>query len=224
VNWSFSDKVVLVTGAGAGAGLATARAFAAAGAAVVLADLHEASARSAAAALVGAHCKAIAIGCDVADDAQVAALVDRTVARFGRLDVAFNHDGDARGVALCMKHELRQMLRQHGGAIVNCIRVGGPAGVRANDPSGGILDLTRIAAMDYAAKGVRVTALDPGTLATPARAQLGGGAPEEIARAALWLCSPWARHVMGIPSPWTVSLRRAEVASEARALASEAWG
>lgn len=224
MSWSFNDKVVLVTGASAGAGLATARAFAAAGAAVVLADLHEASVRASAEALVGARCKAIAIGCDVADDAQVAAMVDRTVARFGRVDVAFNHEGDTRGIAICMKHELRQMLRQRGGAIVNCVRTDDPTGGRSIDASRFVLGLTKIAAMDYAAKGIRVTALCPGTLTAPTRGGAGGGDPEEVARAALWLCSPWARHLMGIPSPWTVSLQRAEIASEARALAHEAWG
>jgi len=224
MSWSFSDKVVLVTGAGAGAGLATVRAFAAAGAAVVLADLDEASACAAAEALADAGCNAIAIGCDVADEAQVAAMVDRTVARFGRVDIAFNDEGDTRGVAICMRHELRHMLRQRAGSIVNCLRREGPTGGRSIDESHGVLDLTRIAAMDYAAKNIRVTALDPGTLSAPTRGGSSGGGPEEVARAALWLCSPWARHLMGIPSPWTASLRRAEMASEAHALADEAWG
>jgi NAD(P)-dependent dehydrogenase (short-subunit alcohol dehydrogenase family) len=89
----FSGKVALVTGAAAGMGLATARAFAEAGAAVVLADFKEDAVKAAAAELVAAGHKAIAIRCDVADDDQVAAMVDRTVSEFGRLDAAFNSAG-----------------------------------------------------------------------------------------------------------------------------------
>lgn len=211
MSWSFDDKVALITGAGAGAGLATAHAFAAAGAAVILADLDEAAIRAAADALVGAGHTAVAIGCDIADDTQAAALVDQAIARFGHLDAAFNNAAGVRGVATCMTHELRPMLRQRGGAIVNCVRMDGAIAARR-----GVIELTKIAAQDYAAKGIRVSALCPGGFS--------GGAPEEVARAALWLCSPWARHVMGIPSPWTTALRRAEAISEARALAHQPWG
>jgi NAD(P)-dependent dehydrogenase (short-subunit alcohol dehydrogenase family) len=125
----FSGMVVLVTGAAAGTGLATARAFAAAGAAVVLADFKEDAVRAAAAELVAAGHKALTVRCDVSDDDQVAAMVDRSVAEFGRLDAAFNNPGvmariaptadstredwdrvigvNLRGVWSCMKHELR---------------------------------------------------------------------------------------------------------------------
>src|SRR5262245_60876103 len=142
----FSGKVALVTGAAAGMGLATARAFAEAGAAVVLADFKEDAVKAAAQTLVAAGHKALAVRCDVSDDAQVAAMVDRAVAEFGRLDAAFNNAGvmariaptadstredwdrvigvNLRGVWSCMKHELRQMDRQGGGAIVNNASVG----------------------------------------------------------------------------------------------------
>src|SRR5690606_1737460 len=89
----FTGKVALVTGAAAGMGLATANAFAEAGAAVVLADYKEAAVKAAAERLIADGYKAIAIGCDVSDDAQVAAMVDRTVSEFGRLDAAFNNAG-----------------------------------------------------------------------------------------------------------------------------------
>src|SRR6476661_1180144 len=89
----FSGKVALVTGAGSGMGLATARAFAESGASVVLADYNEDAVERAAAEIVSAGHKAIAARCDVSDDAQVAAMVDRAVAEFGRLDVAFNNAG-----------------------------------------------------------------------------------------------------------------------------------
>src|SRR5437879_2877201 len=93
VNLSFKNKVALVTGAGAGMGLATARAFAEAGAAVVLADFNADAVNSAADNLLAAGHKALAIRCDVSDDAQVEAMVERTVAEFGRLDAAFNNAG-----------------------------------------------------------------------------------------------------------------------------------
>src|ERR1051326_4915449 len=89
----FTGKVALVTGAASGMGLATARAFAEAGAAVLLADFKEDAVKAVAAELVADGYKAIAVRCDVADDAQVAAMVDRTVSEFGRLDAAFNNAG-----------------------------------------------------------------------------------------------------------------------------------
>ena len=89
----FSGKVALVTGAAAGMGLATAKAFAEAGAAVVLADYKEEMVKGTAQKLAAAGHKAIAVRCDVSDDAQVTAMVDRTVAEFGRIDAAFNNAG-----------------------------------------------------------------------------------------------------------------------------------
>src|SRR5437764_895504 len=89
----FSGKVALVTGAAAGMGLATARAFAEAGAAVVLADFKEDAVKAAAEELAAAGHRAIAVRCDVSDDDEVEAMVDRTVSEFGRLDVAFNNAG-----------------------------------------------------------------------------------------------------------------------------------
>src|SRR5207247_10449962 len=137
----FSGQVALVTGAAAGMGLATAEAFAEAGAAVVLADFKEEAVKAGAQKLVAAGHKAIAVRCDVSDDAQVEAMVERAVAEFGRLDAAFNNAGimahiaptaestreewdrvisiNLRGVWSCMKYELRQMQRQGTGAIVN---------------------------------------------------------------------------------------------------------
>src|SRR3954452_21796260 len=141
-TYDFTGQVALVTGAGGGMGLDTARAFAAAGAAVVLADIDGDAARSAADEVTAAGNDALGVACDVADEDQVAALVDRAVTEFGRLDVAFNNAGimlpladaadepadsfdrvtaiNLRGVWACMKHELRQMREQDSGAIVNC--------------------------------------------------------------------------------------------------------
>ena len=147
MNGSFENKVALVTGAGSGIGLATAKAFAEAGASVVLADRHEETVRAAAEELIAIGRKALATPCDVADEQQVAAMIERTVSTFGRLDAAFNNAGvqspavetadasgeefdrvnsiNLRGVWNCMKYELRQMRQQGSGAIVNCSSIGG---------------------------------------------------------------------------------------------------
>jgi NAD(P)-dependent dehydrogenase (short-subunit alcohol dehydrogenase family) len=151
MNLSFKNKVALVTGAGSGMGLATATAFTEAGAAVALADVDEDTVRSAAEELVAAGHKAIAVRCNVADEAEVAAMVAQTVSTFGRLDAAFNNAGvqspavetadasgeefdrvnaiNLRGVWNCMKYELRQMREQGSGAIVNCSSIGGLIGI-----------------------------------------------------------------------------------------------
>ena len=147
---NFNGKVALVTGASSGMGLATAQAFAEADASVVLADFKEEAVWKAAEKLVNEGHRALAIHCDVSNDAQVEAMVERTVAEFGRLDAAFNNAGvmakisptadstleefdrvthvNLRGVWSCMKHELRQMERQGSGTIVNCSSIGGLTG------------------------------------------------------------------------------------------------
>ena len=151
MNLSFENRVALVTGAGSGIGLATAKAFAEAGASVVLAGHHEESVRAVAEDLVAAGHKALPIRCDVADEGEVAAMVEQTVSTFGRLDAAFNNAGvqspiaetadasgeefdrvnaiNLRGVWSCMKYELLQMREQGRGAIVNYSSLGGLVGI-----------------------------------------------------------------------------------------------
>src|SRR2546428_1843794 len=241
MNLSFENKVALVTGAGSGMGLATAKAFAEAGASVVLADSNEESVHAAAKDIVAVGHKALAIRCDVSDESQVAAMVVQTVSTFGRLDAAFNNAGvqspiaetadasgeefdrvssiNLRGVWNCMKYELLQMREQGSGTIVNCSSLGGLVGIAGraayHASKHGVLGLNKSAALEYAAKGIRINAVCPGTIETPMvtdmlasgdlsmeavlRDQPIGrlGRADEISSAVLWPCSPGASFAIG---------------------------
>ena len=238
----FEGKVAFVTGAGGGIGLATAKAFAEAGASVVVADRDEELIGEAAEGLRSAGHNAIGVTCDVTDKAQVTAMIEQAVDTYGRLDAAFNNAGvnsdsaplldtddeefdriinvNLRGMWNCMKAELRQMLAQGSGAIVNCSSIGGMVGSKGRSAYSAskhaVIGLTRSAALEYAAQGIRINAVCPGMINTPmaiavtknyapeivkamvAREPIGRfGEPEEIAAAVVRLCTPAASFMVG---------------------------
>jgi NAD(P)-dependent dehydrogenase (short-subunit alcohol dehydrogenase family) len=232
-------KIALITGSGSGIGRGAATVFARHGARLVLSDIDVESGEATAAEVRRAGGEAVFIKVDVAQASEVEALVQRAVAQYGRLDCAFNNAGvdgapgptaecseenwdqvlavNLKGVWLCMKYELRQMLAQGEGAIVNTSSGAGLSGV-AGMPAyvvskHGVVGLTRAAALEYAKKNIRINAICPGAVRTPmieriifrgltTEAQLGGpigrlGLPEEVGEAAAWLCSARASFMIG---------------------------
>ncbi len=237
------DKVALVTGGGSGIGRATALVFAREGAKVVVADVLTEGGEETVQRIKEAGGKAIFVKTDVSKAAEVVALVDSAVSTYGRLDYAFNNAGiegnmaptadcteenwdrvidiNLKGVWLCMKYEIPEMLKRGGGAIVNTASVAGLIGFQGSPAycasKGGVIQLTKVAALEYATRGIRVNAVCPGIIRTPMVERATGGkpelevqftalepvgrmgAPEEVAEAVVWLCSDAASFVTGHP-------------------------
>lgn len=236
-------KVVLITGGASGIGRATALRVARDGAKVMIGDYVPEGALKTVAMIKEAGGTADCIATDVSVPAQVEAMVARAVAAFGRLDCAFNNAGIAgawndtanypeenfdrviainlKAVWLCMKYEIRQMLKEGGGAIVNTASAAGliglPGACAYVAAKHGVVGLTRTAALEYAQKNIRVNCVCPGFIQTPmversldagqlsmdqinAWEPMGRiGAPEEIAESVLWLMSDAASFVTGHP-------------------------
>ena len=240
----FTGKVAVVTGGSLGIGRATSRMFAERGARVVVADVEEEEGRRTVASITEAGGEATFVRTDVGDAGDAAGMVAAAVDRYGRLDYAFNNAGiggrgslvkrtgdwdeaqfddfirvNLKGVWLCMKYEIEQMLAQGGGAIVNMSSGAGLVGVRNISPyvasKHGVMGLTRTAGAEYGSLGIRINAVCPGVVLTERiRAEfevrpeleqvrhdahpLGRmGETDEIAETVLWLCSDAASFVIG---------------------------
>jgi 2,5-dichloro-2,5-cyclohexadiene-1,4-diol dehydrogenase 1 len=239
------DKSIIVTGAASGIGRAAAMLFAANGARVMAADINEVGGLETVNGVAAAGGQALFKRADISREADVRALVDATVGAFGRLDGAFNNAGivnlckdlheitleefercqviNLTGTFLCMKYEIDAMLETGGGAIVNTASAAGLVGFSRSSEyaasKGGIIALTRAAALDYGTRGIRVNSIAPGAVLTPMVQKniddnpgveeflktahpIGRfSQPIEQGQAAMWLLSDLSSFVTGVCLP-----------------------
>ncbi|WP_428741341.1 SDR family oxidoreductase [Tenacibaculum sp.] len=245
----FKDKTAIVTGGSFGIGRATAIAFANKGAKVAIVDYIEDNETLNLIKSLGGD--AIFIKCDVSKNVEVKEMVKKVIEVFGTIDYAFNNAGieglsavthecieeiwdhtiniNLKGIWLCMKYEIQQMLKQGKGAIVNTASVAGLVGFQGLPAyvasKHGVIGLTQTAALEYAKLGIRVNAVCPGVIKTSMVDRITGkvkevekqfenmepigrmGQPEEVAAVATWLCSDDASFVTGnamtVDGGWT---------------------
>lgn len=237
------NKVALVTGATSGIGKAAALALGSAGAKVVFSGRRDQEGEATAALIRNAGAECLFVRSDVSSEEDVKALVQKTIETYGRLDCAFNNAGidpsikplheqsieefdklmaiNVRGLFLCMKYEIEQMLSQGSGVIVNNSSMGGLIGFPGVSPyiasKHAVMGLTRSAALDYAKQNIRINAINPGLIATDmidrivdgigttandfaSTVPMGRmGKAEEIAQAVVFLCSDAASYITGQP-------------------------
>jgi NAD(P)-dependent dehydrogenase (short-subunit alcohol dehydrogenase family) len=238
---TLENKVALVTGGTAGIGKATAIALGVAGAKVVFSGRREEEGENTANSMRQSGAECLFVRSDVSNEADIKALIEKTVASYGRLDVVFNNAGiespmkplheqsvedfdklmaiNVRGLFLCMKYQIQQMLTQGAGVIINNSSMGGIIGFAGVSPyiasKHAVMGLTRSAALDYAKQGIRINAVNPGLIATEMMARLTPpgstpqqtaasivpmgrlGTPDEVAAAVVFLCSDAASYMTG---------------------------
>ena len=240
VEYNFKNKVALITGASSGIGRSTALAFAEAGANTILCDVNAYEGKKLS-RLLSERSESIFIQCDVSNVSEIKYAITEGISKFGQLDFAFNNAGiegeqattaeceesnwdktiniNLKGVWLGMKYQIKQMLKQGYGSIVNCSSIAGIvgfSGIPAYTASKhGVIGLTQSAALEYAKNNIRVNSVCPGVIQTPmidrfthgekqiqnqliAGEPVGRvGKPQEIAAAVLWLCSDQSSFVTG---------------------------
>lgn len=235
---SLNEKVAIVTGGSSGIGRATAIAFAQAGAKVVVAARRISQGEETVRLAKNAGSDAVFVQTDVTKATEVENLVNKTLDTYGRLDFACNNAGSGKSIPLtqrseegwdmeidtnlksvwlCLKYQIPAMLKTGGGAIVNMASMGGavigvPNVSSYNAAKGGVLGLTRSAAMEFAGQGIRINAISPGVIATDILSTFAeeviqkmidsiplkrAGESEEIASAVVWLCSQGASYITG---------------------------
>jgi len=241
ITFDFDGKVALITGAGSGIGEETALKFAANGASIMISDINTESCKDLLSRIQDYGGEAAFFPCDVSDNGQVEALVTQVIAKFGRLDIACNNAGiegeqgvtamgsednfnrvtatNTKGVWLCMKYEIPQLIKNGGGAIVNLSSIAGLIGFPGLSAyvasKHAVAGLTKTAALEYAESNIRVNAICPGPIMTPMLERLmettpgfrekviAGvpehriGSPADVANIILYLCTDQASYITG---------------------------